>query len=870
MAIPVNRNENRNIIPKKVQSAPLKYNLTDMNYNDIELNKAHNTTRLINEYLSKTVKGGIEQIGCLNYEVLKAAPKGYFDKIQEVAVELTTLIQESLSRGEKAGIIKAMKDNPTDNSLKKDAFSIINSENLKFDNKFTGDSTGLPDNEKSIAQKYQSLNVNEKIILLAMIVNEICGLGPLEPLYQDFSVREIICNGPFDVQVEVSGKLERIESCKFVDTEHLEALISKLYTSVNKDVSRSNPYEQARLADNSRVFTTHKIMAPGGPNLNIRRHTEDWVSPDDILKFGTMSPEMAEWLGNYIYQGCSFLVNGGTSCGKALIRSTPIPTPYGFVRMGDLQVGDKVFGGDGNVCTVTGVFNQPMKPVYNLIKNNKQVFGCDLEHNWFTSKKGDSQNYQIHTTQEMITGMNNNERYNIPIIPKPVEFNVLDKTVKLLHPYILGLWLVSGDKADNLIYGYKKELDYCVKRINSFNSHFKITYKEDNNNCQVYEITPKEDFIKVIKELKIYNNKNIPGIYEFSSVKSRNELINGIFTLKGYISKTDSSWIFESKNKSVVHCVQRILSSLGNLTSVIEITDKRIFRLCCKTNNILSDLPSKKEFYIRNKKKNFKQFDYIASITSADRQECMRCIQVDSPDNTYLCGYDYTITHNTTLLSALCGFFPTQKRIITIEKNIELKMPSNKMNAMPLECIPKKSSSTNSIEVTMRDLVICTTQMRPDIIICGEVISDEAYDLTQAGNTGHQIAGTVHSNSSQACTIRMMSLISQSKLVEGKEALNLLANSIDFIVTTKRFSEDGSRKIVDISEVGRECKINPENGELYLPVTPIWQFQRDISNVKGITGKFVKVGELSKERMEDKGINPNAMLSLDQLKSLYK
>ena len=55
-----------------------------------------------------------------------------------------------------------------------------------------------------------------------------------------------------------------------------------------------------------------------------------------------------------------------------------------------------------------------------------------------------------------------------------------------------------------------------------------------------------------------------------------------------------------------------------------------------------------------------------------------------------------------------------------------------------------------------------------------------------------------------------------------------------------------------------------------MPVTPIWQFQRDISNVKGITGKFVKVGELSKERMDDKGINPNAMLSLDQLKSLYK
>ena len=871
MPILPRNNNNSNVIPTRVKSAPPKYNINNMNYNNIELNKAQNTTRLINEFLQKSVRGGIEEIGCLNFEVLKAAPKGYFDKYQEIAVELTTLIQENLSRSDKAGIIKDMKDNPTNNSLKKEAFSTINGEYFKYDNKFTGSSIELSDNEKSIAQKYQSLNQDyEKIILLAMIVNEICGLGPLEPLYQDFSVREIICNGPFDIQVEVGGKLERIVACKFVDTEHLEALISKLYTSVNKDVSRSNPYEQARLADNSRVFATHRVMAPGGPNLNIRRHTDDWTSPDDILKYGTMSPEMAEWLGNHIYQGCSFLVNGGTSCGKALSKLTPIPTPYGFVKMGDLEVGDKIFGGDGNICNVTGIYEQPLRDVYNLTKNNKQSFNCDLEHNWFTSKKGDSQNYQVHTTQEMITGMEKNERYNIPIIPKPVEFNVSDKGTKILPPYILGLWLASGDKNNNLIYGFKRELDYCLKRINSFNSHFRLEYKGNNNKCQIYEITPKEDFMKVINILDIHNNKNIPKIYEYSDVKTRNEIINGIFTLKGYISKSDNSWIYESKNKKLVYSIQRVLSSLGNLTSVIEITDKKIFRLCCKTNNILSDLPTKKVYFTHNKKKEVKKYDYITSIEKTNKQEYMRCIQVDSLDNTYLCGYDYTVTHNTTLLSALCGFFPTQKRIITIEKNIELKMPSNKMNAKPLECIPKKSSSTNSVEVTMRDLVICTTQMRPDIIICGEVVSDEAYDLTQAGNTGHQIAGTVHSNSSQACTIRMMSLIAQSKLVEGKEALNLLANSVDFIVTTKRFSEDGSRKIVDISEVATECKTNPENHELYLPVYPIWQFKQDMSNLRSVTGEFVKVGELSKERAENKGINYNSMKTLDELRSLYK
>ena len=103
-----------------------------------------------------------------------------------------------------------------------------------------------------------------------------------------YRVKEIMCNGPYDVNIEMEG-LFRVESCQFSSADHLQELINKLYSSVNREITRTNPRDNARLHDKSRLFATHQAIAPDGPNLNIRKHPEEWISPQMLLEWDSVS-----------------------------------------------------------------------------------------------------------------------------------------------------------------------------------------------------------------------------------------------------------------------------------------------------------------------------------------------------------------------------------------------------------------------------------------------------------------------------------------------------------------------------------------------------------------------------------------------------
>lgn len=504
-----------------------KPSATIVKQTDRDRNKAIATSNMIREKAAKYPTGSYEETYCIDSQVLMMAPKHYFAPYQNKVREITDKIQDSLSRSGNAGVIDNVKRNPLSLEAKKEAFSYINNEFLKID----GEDTSL---------EYRNFDNFDKKIILALVVNEICGLGPLEPLFRNENVKEIIANGPNDIQADFPNGLQKCPSCRFRSIEHLENLITRLYDSVGKTVSRTNPFDNARLPDKSRLFVTDKIMAPDGPNLNIRRHPKHWTTPEQLLEWDSISKEMLTWLGQRINAGLSILVHGGTSTGK------------------------------------------------------------------------------------------------------------------------------------------------------------------------------------------------------------------------------------------------------------------------------------------------------------------------------------------TTLLSALSGYYPNNQRIVTIEKNIELKIPRNKLKAAALECIAKKTTSSNSLEVTMRDLVVCCTQMRPDIIICGEIVGQEAYDFIQAANTGHVVATTVHANTPESAVSRLMSLITQADLIKGKDTVELISEGIDLVVTAKRFPEDGSRKIVQISEIGTPT-IDEKSGQLVLPVVPIWVFKQDPFNIhsKKVTGTWQKVGGLSQERRDKHRLDYRRLLTFDELREVY-
>lgn len=238
---------------------------------------------------------------------LSKAPKGFFSKFDEIAKEVTSDIVSSISSDRKSIVIAKHRKDPTDEAIKEQILYIVMSEFAKVDR------TNADVNK---------LTLIDRDVLLAIVINEIIGFGPLEPLWNDRSVTEIMCNGPKDIQIEVNGLVRKIESIQFRDTDHLSTLIDKLYSSVNKQLSPVNPYERGRLHDNSRIFAIHEVIAPNGPNFNIRKHTEEYWTPQDIIDKGTASPELMEYLGNLIHAGISFLVVGGTGTGKTTLLNS--------------------------------------------------------------------------------------------------------------------------------------------------------------------------------------------------------------------------------------------------------------------------------------------------------------------------------------------------------------------------------------------------------------------------------------------------------------------------------------------------------------------------------------------------------------------
>src|SRR6476660_5092968 len=127
------------------------------------------------------------------------------------------------------------------------------------------------------------------------ITDDILGYGPLEPLLRDDSVTEVMVNNHDRVYVERSGKLE-ITDATFVDNAHLLRIIDKIVSQVGRRVDEASPMVDARLPDGSRVIAIISPLSLRGPTLTIRKFSRDPYTMDDLINFGSVSPEAAQFL----------------------------------------------------------------------------------------------------------------------------------------------------------------------------------------------------------------------------------------------------------------------------------------------------------------------------------------------------------------------------------------------------------------------------------------------------------------------------------------------------------------------------------------------------------------------------------------------
>lgn len=192
--------------------------------------------------------------------------------------------------------------------------------------------------QELLARENFPLNGGERDALVGQVLDEIFGLGPLEPLMEDPEITDILVNSYDQVYVEKQGTLHRTD-VRFQDDRHLLQVIDRIVSAVGRRIDDSSPMVDARLPDNSRVNAVIPPLAIDGPHMSIRRFKKDKLTGEGLVESGALTETMLELLSSVVRARLNVLVSGGTGAGKTTllnILSGKIPENERIITIEDV------------------------------------------------------------------------------------------------------------------------------------------------------------------------------------------------------------------------------------------------------------------------------------------------------------------------------------------------------------------------------------------------------------------------------------------------------------------------------------------------------------------------------------------------------
>ena len=172
--------------------------------------------------------------------------------------------------------------------------------------------------EKLLLQENIPMTLPERDRVIEEILDEVFGLGPLEPLLKDTAITDILVNNYTKVYVERRGVLQR-SSVQFKDDKHLLHIIDKMVAAAGRRIDEANPIVAARLADGSRVTAAIPPVTLDGPALSIRRFGGKVLSNDELLANRTLTAPMLQLLGGCVRARLNMVISGGSGSGKTTL-----------------------------------------------------------------------------------------------------------------------------------------------------------------------------------------------------------------------------------------------------------------------------------------------------------------------------------------------------------------------------------------------------------------------------------------------------------------------------------------------------------------------------------------------------------------------
>jgi len=159
----------------------------------------------------------------------------------------------------------------------------------------------------------------ERSHLYNLIDNEINGYGPLTELLEDDNITEIMVNSPKEIYIEIDGNLVKDESVSFINDEHIVRTIQRLVEPMGRTIDSTSPMVDSRLKDGSRINAVIPPLSTKGPVITIRKFKESINSIDELIRVGSLTPEMATFLEASVNAKLSIVVCGGTGSGKTTL-----------------------------------------------------------------------------------------------------------------------------------------------------------------------------------------------------------------------------------------------------------------------------------------------------------------------------------------------------------------------------------------------------------------------------------------------------------------------------------------------------------------------------------------------------------------------
>ena len=395
----------------------------------------------------------------------------------------------------------------------------------------------------------------------------------------------------------------------------------------------------------------------------------------------------------------SILIADEMGLGKENSVDTQVFTPTGKMRMGDLQIGDKVIGSNGKYTNVIGVYPRGVKKLYRVYFNDGSSVLAGKEHLWCVShplKNDDSACWKIITTQQMMDkesviefkgiGYNSNKtyktktyfkdgknnRWKIPII-KPVKFKRND--IIPIDPYLLGILLGDGSFRSNTI-----KLEVLKEDMDEFLNNISENFNENKSSLNMRCVS-FPNLKQIIKELNLNNKysyeKHIPDIYKYSSIENRLNILKGLMDTDGSAEKHSTE--YSTTSKQLALDVQEIVNTLGGVAQLkerqttfkykgIKKQGRTSYRLNIKLPKEMNPfkLKRKADSYIVPTKYQVNR--YITNIEYEKTDEAI-CIAVDAPDKLYATDY-CILNHNTVQALGIMEYHNAYPAVCVVPANI--------------------------------------------------------------------------------------------------------------------------------------------------------------------------------------------------------